>query len=160
MVAFTKLFLAIAAASVTVSAIPVEVNTDGIEFLDDDVDVLSNDNSTNIADAAEVKAALNHGDLTYYTPGLGACGTVNGENDAIVAISHLIFDPKTPNGNPNKNSLCGKKIRIQRNGKSTVVQVRDRCEGCKKSDLDVPVKVFSKLAPPSAGRVKVDWTWL
>lgn len=155
MVSFTKLVTAMAVACVTVSAIPFEA--DSIEFLDD-LDASSN--STDVDGDLTMMAAARHGDLTYYKPGLGACGKVNGENDAIVAISHVIFDPKTPNGNPNNNPLCGRKIKINRNGKSVVVRVQDRCEACKKNDLDVPVKVFKKLAKKSAGRVKMNWKWV
>ncbi|KAI1262213.1 RlpA-like double-psi beta-barrel-protein domain-containing protein-containing protein [Xylariaceae sp. FL1019] len=160
MVCLPKIFLAIATASVAVSAIPLSIDDiDGIEFLDDDIDTLLDGNATEIASTIEARAAVHHGDLTYYTPGLGACGVTNGENDPIVAISHVIFDPKTPGDNPNNNPLCGKKIKIRRNGKSVVVTVRDRCEGCEKWDLDVPVKVFKKLARPAAGRVKMNWNY-
>ncbi|RYC65535.1 hypothetical protein CHU98_g679 [Xylaria longipes] len=100
------------------------------------------------------------GDLTYYAPGLGACGVYNSEDDAIVALSYQLFDQYTPNGNPNLNSLCGKQIQINLGGNSAVVTVQDRCQGCQYNDLDVPVKVFSQLADPSAGRVQMTWNWL
>ncbi len=165
MVSFTKLVAAVTAVCVTVSAIPIEA--DGIEFLDDgddlDLDLgpgLSL-NSTGVDGGPSFAAAASRtGDLTYYAPGLGACGKVNGENDAVVALSRVIFDPQTPGGNPNRNPLCGRRIRISRGGKSVDVRVQDRCEGCKRNDLDVPVKVFRKLANQSAGRVKVNWDYL
>ncbi|KAI8624725.1 RlpA-like double-psi beta-barrel-protein domain-containing protein-containing protein [Xylariaceae sp. FL1651] len=162
MVSFTKLYLTIAVASVTVSAIPMEADLSELELADDRIDLPSDPSSNGIVDngALESRATVHHGDLTYYTPGLGACGVTNGPNDAIVAISHVLFDPKTPGGNPNNNPLCGKKIKIQRDGKAVTVTVRDRCEACKEFDLDVPVKVFEKLAPPRLGRVKVSWNWL
>jgi hypothetical protein len=31
------------------------------------------------------------GDLTYYAPGLGACGVYNSEDDSIVALSWQLF---------------------------------------------------------------------
>ncbi|KAI1173779.1 RlpA-like double-psi beta-barrel-protein domain-containing protein-containing protein [Nemania sp. FL0916] len=99
------------------------------------------------------------GDLTYYTPGLGACGVYSGEEDAVVALSWQLFDPYTPNGNPNNNSLCGKKIHISLGGKKATVTVADRCTGCQLDDLDVPVKVFASLADPDVGRTKMTWTW-
>ncbi|KAI1128068.1 RlpA-like double-psi beta-barrel-protein domain-containing protein-containing protein [Nemania abortiva] len=100
------------------------------------------------------------GDLTYYTPGLGACGVYNGESDAIVALSWELFDQYTPNGNPNLNSLCGRQVQISLNGKTAVVTVEDRCQGCQYGDLDVPVAVFSQLADPSVGRTQMTWTFL
>lgn len=31
------------------------------------------------------------GDLTYYAPGLGACGVTSTDTDMICAISHIVF---------------------------------------------------------------------
>ncbi|KAI0537324.1 RlpA-like double-psi beta-barrel-protein domain-containing protein-containing protein [Xylaria digitata] len=100
------------------------------------------------------------GDLTYYAPGLGACGIYNSESDAIAAVSWQLFDQYTPNGNPNLNSLCGRQIQINLGGKSAVVTVEDRCQGCQLNDIDVPVAVFSQLADPSVGRTQMTWNWL
>lgn len=149
MVAFTKFITAIAAAFVTVSAIPLEAEN-GLEIRDGDIEVIS--------DAAA--AAARSGDLTYYSPGLGACGRTNGPNDPVVALSHGLFDPQTPNGNPNNNPLCGRRIRITRNGKSVTVTVRDRCAGCQTNDLDVSPSAFQKVATLSEGRVRVQWEWV
>ncbi|KAI1265151.1 RlpA-like double-psi beta-barrel-protein domain-containing protein-containing protein [Xylariaceae sp. FL1019] len=94
------------------------------------------------------------GDLTYYAPGLGACGVTNSESDSI------LFDQYTPGTNPNLNTLCGKQIQITIGDKSTIVTAEDRCEACAVDDLDVPVAVFSQLADPNAGRVQMSWVWL
>ncbi|KAI8953953.1 RlpA-like double-psi beta-barrel-protein domain-containing protein-containing protein [Xylaria longipes] len=134
MQSFTKIVLAVAATAGLVSAAPTTSSA-----------IASRDMS---------------GDLTYYAPGLGACGVYNSEDDAIVALSYQLFDQYTPNGNPNLNSLCGKQIQINLGGNSAVVTVQDRCQGCQYNDLDVPVKVFSQLADPSAGRVQMTWNWL
>ncbi|KAI1821800.1 RlpA-like double-psi beta-barrel-protein domain-containing protein-containing protein [Xylaria intraflava] len=109
---------------------------------------------------AQLQARSQAGDLTYYAPGLGACGVTNSESDAIVALSWELFDKYTPNGNPNKNSLCGRQIDISLGGKTTRVTVEDRCTGCQLNDLDVTESVFQKLASPSAGRVKMTWNWV
>ncbi|KAI0399238.1 RlpA-like double-psi beta-barrel-protein domain-containing protein-containing protein [Xylaria palmicola] len=132
MLSFTKIVLALAAASGLASAAP----------------------TTALAERSM------SGDLTYYTPGLGACGVWNSEDDAIVALSWRLFDNYTPGGNPNRNTLCGRRIQINLNGRSAVVKVADRCEGCQHDDLDVPVKVFSSLADPNVGRIKMTWNWL
>ncbi|KAI0105513.1 RlpA-like double-psi beta-barrel-protein domain-containing protein-containing protein [Nemania sp. FL0031] len=134
MQSFTKIVLALAATAGIVSAAPATA-------------------------VAEKRQTMN-GDLTYYAPGLGACGVYNSESDAIVAVSWQLFDQYTPNGNPNLNSLCGRQIQINLNGKSTVVTVEDRCQGCQYGDLDVPVAVFSQLADPNVGRTQMTWTWL
>ena len=74
------------------------------------------------------------GDLTYYDPGLGACGIDSGDNDAVVAISHYTFDAAQTSSDPNQNPLCNRKIRAtrvdERTGKSVSIDVTviDRCE--------------------------------
>lgn len=104
------------------------------------------------------------GDLTYYGPGLGACGVTSNSNDKIVSVSHIIFDAVQKGGDPNPNPLCGKKIRIRRSGQddrgSVDVTVVDRCTGCQSRDLDVSLGVFTKLADEAEGRVTAAWTWL
>lgn len=124
------------------------------------------------------------GDLTYYDPGLGACGIDSGDNDAIVAVSHYTFDAAQTGSNPNQNPLCGKKIRARRvnesTGKSVSIDVTviDRCEplldadkmiaatdhvlgtGCQPTDLDVSPAMFDKMADHGLGRVTMTWAWL
>ncbi|CAK7895478.1 hypothetical protein CAAN1_10S00408 [[Candida] anglica] len=100
------------------------------------------------------------GDGTYYDTGMGACGGVNHDTDYIVAISHLLFEPKTPNGNPNNNPLCGKKIRAFRDGKSVDVTVVDQCMGCKRDDLDFSPAAFEAIGDKALGRMDISWEWL
>ncbi|KAB5528062.1 RlpA-like double-psi beta-barrel-protein domain-containing protein-containing protein [Coniochaeta sp. 2T2.1] len=112
--------------------------------------------------------ALYNGELTYYAPGLGACGWTSSAEDAIVAVSHLVFDAAAEkgNGNPNENPLCGKRIRVTRdqgNGKgnrSVDVAVVDRCTGCRAMDLDLSPRMFGELAGLEEGRVAGTWGWL
>lgn len=100
------------------------------------------------------------GDLTYYDPGLGACGVTSKDSDRIVAVSHLVFDAVSTGSNPNANPLCGKKIRARRNNKSVDLTVVDRCTGCQPTDIDVTIDIFSSLADVDQGRVLVEWNWL
>lgn len=100
------------------------------------------------------------GDLTYYGPGLGACGVTSSNGDSIVSVSHLIFDAVSVGSNPNDNPLCGKMIRAKRGGVSVDLKVVDRCTGCQARDLDVTEDTFAKLANVDLGRVKVKWSWL
>ncbi|KAI1395820.1 RlpA-like double-psi beta-barrel-protein domain-containing protein-containing protein [Hypoxylon fuscum] len=85
------------------------------------------------------------GDMTYYTPGLGACGETNSENDAVVALS------TSHNGN------CGKAIKISYKGKSATAKVVDKCPGCGGDGIDVSPKVFKEFTDLSVGRVSVTW---
>ncbi|RMJ23219.1 riboflavin aldehyde-forming enzyme [Aspergillus sp. HF37] len=101
-----------------------------------------------------------HGDLTYYTPALGACGIVSSVSDMVCAVSHVIFDAASTGSNPNENPLCGLKLRLKRGGESVDVKVVDRCVGCEKAGIDVSPAVFRQLANPVHGRVPVRWTWL
>jgi hypothetical protein len=100
------------------------------------------------------------GDLTYYGPGLGACGVTSQNGDSIVAVSHIIFDAVSVGSDPNSDPLCGKMIRVRKNGKSLDLKVVDRCVGCAARDLDVTEDTFAKLADVTLGRVKVEWSWL
>jgi len=102
------------------------------------------------------------GDLTYYAPGLGACGIVSADGDKIVAVSHLVFDAVQTGSNPNLNPLCGKKVRVKRLGGAVTVDltVVDRCTGCKAQDLDMTEDTFSTLANVALGRVTGEWSWL
>ncbi|KAL0933645.1 uncharacterized protein CTRU02_210444 [Colletotrichum truncatum] len=101
------------------------------------------------------------GDLTYYDVGLGACGKTNSNDDFIVSVSHYLWDDVQEGGNPNTNLLCGKKIRIRREGEGSVdVTVVDRCTGCKPTDLDMSPAAFQRLADKAEGRVTGTWSWL
>jgi hypothetical protein len=74
------------------------------------------------------------GDLTYYGPGLGACGVTSTDQDYIVSVSHDLFDAESTGSNPNNNPLCGLMIRAQRidgrdnQAKSIDLKVVDRCK--------------------------------
>lgn len=100
------------------------------------------------------------GDLTYYSPGLGACGITSSANDDIVSISHITFDAASSVSNPNANPLCKHKIRASRDGKSLDLTVVDRCVGCQANDIDVSPGAFKRLADPALGRTEVSWAWL
>jgi len=65
--------------------------------------------------------------LTYYGPGLGACGVTSSDGDHIVSISHFDFDAASTGSDPNANPLCGHKLRAIRNGNSVDLTVVDRC---------------------------------
>lgn len=73
------------------------------------------------------------GDLTYYSPGLGACGIASSDSDDICAVSHIVFDAVSKGSDPNSNPLCGLKIRATRFDESVNAQrsvdlkVVDRC---------------------------------
>ncbi|SPO05134.1 related to B2-aldehyde-forming enzyme [Cephalotrichum gorgonifer] len=107
------------------------------------------------------------GDLTFYDPGLGACGWDSKDDEMIVSVSHALWDSAQRDENPNHNPLCGRKIRVGRGsagetrGEQTVeVTVVDRCPGCEATDLDVSPAVFRRLARVEDGRVPATWDWV
>lgn len=103
--------------------------------------------------------STNSGQGTYYDTGMGACGFVSSDLDYIVAISKDLFEPHNVNGNPNKNTLCNKKIRAFYGGNSVDVTVVDQCMGCKTNDLDFSPSAFSQLASKDLGRIDITWEW-
>ncbi|KAL2108440.1 hypothetical protein VUR80DRAFT_3805 [Thermomyces stellatus] len=107
------------------------------------------------------------GVLTFYDPGLGACGRQIGADDMVVAVSRAVWDSAQEGGNPNQNPLCGRKIVVEtasgadrRRESGVEVRVVDRCTGCAAADLDVSRAVFRKLAKKDEGRVLAKWDWV
>lgn len=103
------------------------------------------------------------GELTFYDPGLGACGGSHVGDDLIAAVARTVFDAAaadTGDGNPNNNPICGKRIRVERGDGSVDVTVVDRCQGCKRLDLDLSPSAFQRLAREEDGRVVGQWRWL
>ncbi|KAI0856456.1 RlpA-like double-psi beta-barrel-protein domain-containing protein-containing protein [Xylaria cubensis] len=88
------------------------------------------------------------GDITYYQPGLGACGETNSDSDAVVAMS-----PSQYTGN------CGKSITITKDGKTAKAKVVDKCPACASGSIDVSSTVFQSLVDLSVGRTTVSWSF-
>ncbi|KAK6952386.1 hypothetical protein Daesc_006922 [Daldinia eschscholtzii] len=107
-----------------------------------------------LAAAAARQALAYSGDMTYYAPGLGACGKWNTEADHIVALSPAEYGY---DANPNNAKVCGRTINIHYNGQTASATVVDRCQGCASGSIDVSPAVFRSLAPLDKGRVKVTW---
>ncbi|GLB36225.1 putative lytic transglycolase [Lyophyllum shimeji] len=113
--------------------------------------------------APSFMTGIQSGQGTFYSTGLGACGIVNSDTDYIAAVSHLLFDavPGYNGQDPNSNPICGRKVRVSFEGKSVVVAVTDRCEGCALTDLDFSPSAFNQLADFARGRIgPISWVWL
>ncbi|CAG8572351.1 6104_t:CDS:1 [Ambispora gerdemannii] len=106
------------------------------------------------------KRQLYTGQGTYYNPGLGACGQYDDDNSAIVALAAPDFDAETPNGNPNRNRLCNRYIRIYYNNRSVEGMVRDRCPECSSGDVDMSPAMFDNLANRNLGRISISWQFI
>ncbi|UKZ52631.1 hypothetical protein TrVGV298_006412 [Trichoderma virens] len=94
----------------------------------------------------------NFGDITFYNTGLGACGFFNNDEEYVVAVSAALFDSQ---------SVCGRSISVNFNGRSVNAQVVDRCAGCAFGDVDLSPRAFSDLTGSlDAGRVQGSWDFI
>ncbi|CAK7235472.1 DPBB_1 domain-containing protein [Sporothrix bragantina] len=106
------------------------------------------------------------GDVTFYAPGLGACGRYNSGGDYIAAVSEALYDEvSAAHGitNPNNNPLCGRRIRVAAGssvGATVDVTIVDRCTACAYNDVDLSPSAFDQLAGASAGRIRGSWFFL
>jgi expansin (peptidoglycan-binding protein) len=104
---------------------------------------------------------IGSGDGTYYDDaGYGACGTYITAGDDSIALNAPQFDPYTPSGNPNRNSLCGQRVIISGPKGTVNGTIRDRCPVCKSGAVDMRSHLFSQIADISAGRVQVSWKFI
>lgn len=88
------------------------------------------------------------GEATYYDAnGTGACG-FPASNDFMIAA---INDEQYSKAN------CGKCVAVTGPNGTVAVRIVDKCPGCGFGDLDLSQTAFSKIAKPSAGRVKITW---
>jgi len=101
---------------------------------------------------------FNNARVTYYNGngGYGSCGTVINDGDYSVALN---ANQMANGGNPNNNPNCGKRIKVNYNGKSVTVTVRDTCPGCPYGGLDLTPAAFGALAPLSQGVLTASWSW-
>ncbi|KAJ0346912.1 hypothetical protein COL26b_007774 [Colletotrichum chrysophilum] len=94
--------------------------------------------------------------MTWFNPSLGSCGRTNGDNDMVVAISHITMGDA--GGNPNPN--CGKTITISRGGITKTATIVDKCMGCGVDHIDVSPAVFRTFADLGAGKIgDVKWSF-
>jgi hypothetical protein len=102
------------------------------------------------------------GHATFYDTGMGACGIVNADSDPIVAVSRDVFEQYNPaSGNPNHNSLCGRRIEISWNGKATHAFAMDECPGCEPTSLDLSPTLFAKLDDKDKGVLpNIQWRFI
>lgn len=101
--------------------------------------------------AAPPAALASSGEMTYFHPGLGACGETHGDGDMIVAISSERYDA---------SDQCGRSIKIRGDAGETIVKVVDRCVGCAHDDLDLSPKAFkAAVGGLGVGRTTGSWQW-
>jgi hypothetical protein len=124
------------------------------------------------------------GDLTFFQPGTGSCGSPDIRmNEYAVAISWVLFDigreisgsslepgwqGTLPGGRSyDSSALCNRWINLWmmgEGGKKSVEHafvVRDRCTACNVTHLDIQKPVFERFwGDKNLGRVQVSWEWM
>jgi expansin len=106
------------------------------------------------ADAAVARCAGDPmsaaGEGTYYdADGTGRCSFEASRGDRMVAAL---------NGPDYAHAAhCGACLAVSGPAGEVVVRVVDKCPGCKHGDLDLSREAFARIAPLSAGRVRITW---
>lgn len=101
--------------------------------------------------------AIYTGDITHYEVGLGSCGTINTNNQDVVALSVAMM---ANGGNPNTNRKCQTQITLVNptDGSHTSATVVDTCQACAYGDVDLSPSLFDTMAPTGNGRVhQIQW---
>ncbi|THH26468.1 hypothetical protein EUX98_g7725 [Antrodiella citrinella] len=95
----------------------------------------------------------------FYQNGVaGACGKVNPDTAAIVAI-----DQDRYGNSGNASPLCGQQVLITNtnNGKTVVAVVADDCPTCTNANsIDMSVGAFTQIATEEEGEVPISWVFL
>ncbi|KAJ7627010.1 hypothetical protein FB45DRAFT_920488 [Roridomyces roridus] len=98
------------------------------------------------------------GDVLYFTPGYGACGWRNTSDQAVGSVSLTTYE-SWPG-----NSICGKNLTITdpANNETVWVIIADNFvedDQAGPHDVQVPKKVFQKMAPVTAGVIpNANWS--
>ncbi|KAL7275476.1 hypothetical protein RUND412_001583 [Rhizina undulata] len=103
---------------------------------------------TYLCSAAPIEKRSNHGDATWYYPGLGACGYTNSDTDLVIAVAPGHFAAR---------NQCNRPVAISYGNKRVNVKVVDRCAGCGPQDIDLSPTAFAVLAALGVGRMQVVW---
>ncbi|KAM7219002.1 RlpA-like double-psi beta-barrel-containing domain containing protein, partial [Rhypophila decipiens] len=80
--------------------------------------------------------------MTWYYPGLGACGQNHGDGDLVVAVDPTVYG-NWPN--PNLAPVCNRKMRVNYQGRSIVLTVVDKCPSCPPNGLDLTPAAWRQL---------------
>ncbi|KAI9269361.1 RlpA-like double-psi beta-barrel-protein domain-containing protein-containing protein [Sporodiniella umbellata] len=98
-----------------------------------------------------------NGKATFFTPNQGACGDWNDNYDMIAALSGEIYGSYSK-----KSDVCGRKVLVtnKANGKSVKVTIKDACETCDKTHIDLSPAAFAKIGKFDTGILKVEWHYI
>ncbi len=94
------------------------------------------------------------GEGTYYdfADGSGNCGFPATPDDLMVgAMNHTDYDG---------SAACGTCVHVEGPDGAVNVRIVDRCPECAQGDIDLSPEAFEQIAPLSAGRVDISWTYV
>ncbi|KAI1825481.1 RlpA-like double-psi beta-barrel-protein domain-containing protein-containing protein [Xylaria intraflava] len=92
----------------------------------------------------------NSGNMTWFYPGLGACGWWSNDGQAVVALNPWDWAG---------GSHCGQWITIWGNGRTTAGLVVDLCPGCRYGGVDASPAIFDDIISLDVGYTFVDWAF-
>ncbi|KAK0188061.1 riboflavin aldehyde-forming enzyme [Armillaria mellea] len=115
-----------------------------------------------IAAAAEIEKRTDHvGRGTWFYPGKGNCGYVDGNNDKILAMAKILLRCKWRyQQRPMLFFIQWVEIVNEGNGKSAYGLLRDSCESCGWNDIDMSPGLFEELDDLSTGEITVNWHFM
>jgi expansin (peptidoglycan-binding protein) len=94
------------------------------------------------------------GEGTYYTfaDGSGNCGFPATPDDLMVGAMN--------DSDYADSAVCGSCARVSGPDGTVTVRIVDRCPECPAGDIDLSPEAFERIAPLSAGRVPIQWTYV
>ncbi len=111
-------------------------------------------NPTNPSQGPVCSTQLHQGEGTYYAwaDGGGNCSFPPTPDDFKVAAMNQIDYADA--------AACGACAAVKGPKGSITVRIVDRCPECKPGDLDFSIRAFTAIADQSAGRVRIEWTYV
>ncbi|PPQ64042.1 hypothetical protein CVT24_008855 [Panaeolus cyanescens] len=101
-------------------------------------------------DASTLEKRFDNARMTFFTPGLGACGVVNTDADHVVALNGAQWDG---------GAHCNQNVVINANGVTTTATIVDLCPGCPFGGLDLSTGLFSMFASTDLGVISGTWNF-
>ncbi|PPQ64043.1 hypothetical protein CVT24_008856 [Panaeolus cyanescens] len=88
--------------------------------------------------------------MTWFNPGLGACGAFNSGADSIVALNGAQWDAGTH---------CFQTVTLSVNGIPATAVITDLCPSCPFGGLDLSPGLFSRFASLDVGVLAGSWNF-
>ncbi|KLO11474.1 hypothetical protein SCHPADRAFT_905976 [Schizopora paradoxa] len=136
-----KLFSKFESFVVIILASPLNVSSIGVRASDADIALLRRTSEISPLSTASV-----------FHPGLGACGEIDTDNDAVIAISTDLFDGGA-------HCLQWVKITDEANGVTAFGKAVDICPSCDLHSIELSPILFAMFEDLSEGVIQVEWNF-